>query len=191
MFAESGLDGVSVRDISRSAKMNVSLISYYFGGKDGLYKTVIQEHALRAQQSMMAVLDSSRGAQFDRQSFSQVIERFVRVLIEMRSKNSEISSILQRERLAGLPFARSVHEEIFEPMGQSFSELIERAKAQKVLQPDLRPTAYLICLVESIMGYFSFSDCHFKFQKHAYQLPEDKEAFTKFITRIFTEGIFR
>ena len=46
LFAEHGIEGVSVRDISSKAGLNVSLVSYYFGGKEGLYKAVIEDHAI-------------------------------------------------------------------------------------------------------------------------------------------------
>ncbi|RBP50662.1 TetR family transcriptional regulator [Arenicella xantha] len=40
MFGQHGFDGVSIRQISDSAGMNVASISYHFGSKDGLYSAV-------------------------------------------------------------------------------------------------------------------------------------------------------
>ncbi len=42
LFAKKGFDGTSIRDISKFAEVNVSMISYYFGSKQGLYKAIIQ-----------------------------------------------------------------------------------------------------------------------------------------------------
>ena len=42
LFAQKGLDGVSTRDLAREAGLNISLISYYFGGKEGLYRAVLE-----------------------------------------------------------------------------------------------------------------------------------------------------
>lgn len=41
LFAEKGFHGTSIRDICKTAGVNISLISYYFGGKDELYKVVV------------------------------------------------------------------------------------------------------------------------------------------------------
>jgi len=41
LFSELGYDGTSVNDIAKRAGMNVSLISYHFGGKQGLLEAVM------------------------------------------------------------------------------------------------------------------------------------------------------
>lgn len=38
LFASQGFDGTTVRDIADAAKTNLSLVSYYFKGKEGLYR---------------------------------------------------------------------------------------------------------------------------------------------------------
>ena len=43
LFAERGYDGVSVRDICSDLGMNCSMVSYYFGGKAGLYQAVLEQ----------------------------------------------------------------------------------------------------------------------------------------------------
>ena len=43
LFALKGLHGVSVRELARSAGANLAMISYHFGGKDGLYAAVVAE----------------------------------------------------------------------------------------------------------------------------------------------------
>ena len=41
LFAQKGFDGVSIRDICKHADVNISMISYYFGGKQELYQAII------------------------------------------------------------------------------------------------------------------------------------------------------
>jgi AcrR family transcriptional regulator len=43
LFAAGGLHGVTVRQIAEAADVTPSMISYYFGGKDGLYTAVLSE----------------------------------------------------------------------------------------------------------------------------------------------------
>ena len=43
MFARRGLNGVSVRSLASAARVNLSMISYHFGGKEGLYAEILKE----------------------------------------------------------------------------------------------------------------------------------------------------
>ena len=43
LFAKKGYSAVGVREIAREADVNIAMISYYFGGKAGIMKAVINE----------------------------------------------------------------------------------------------------------------------------------------------------
>ena len=43
LFAKHGLNGVGIRELASAAGVNLSMISYYFGGKEGLYAEVLKE----------------------------------------------------------------------------------------------------------------------------------------------------
>ena len=43
MFARKGLNGTSIRDIANEAQVNSSMISYYFDGKENLYRECLKE----------------------------------------------------------------------------------------------------------------------------------------------------
>ncbi|MGZ3709065.1 MAG: TetR family transcriptional regulator, partial [Bdellovibrionota bacterium] len=56
LFAQKGFDGTTVKDLSELAGVNVSLVSYHFGGKDGLYRACLEEfgqNRLAAAQRML------------------------------------------------------------------------------------------------------------------------------------------
>lgn len=58
LFAEKGFAAVSIREVAESAGVNSALISYYFGGKSGLYEAVLNE-----QFSVITAFLQSLGAQ--------------------------------------------------------------------------------------------------------------------------------
>lgn len=43
LFSEKGLAGVSIRELAEAANVNSALISYHFGGKDGLYLGALEK----------------------------------------------------------------------------------------------------------------------------------------------------
>ena len=62
MFARHGFDGVSVRDITTAAGVDVALISYHFGGKRELFTAVFQRRAEMLNPERLALLDEVRRA---------------------------------------------------------------------------------------------------------------------------------
>ena len=43
LFGQKSFDGVSIREICKEADVNVSMISYYFGGKQELYNAILSD----------------------------------------------------------------------------------------------------------------------------------------------------
>lgn len=41
LFSEKGFEGTSIRDISKHAKINIAMVSYYFGSKERLLESLI------------------------------------------------------------------------------------------------------------------------------------------------------
>lgn len=192
LFAEHGLEGVSVRDICRESGLNVSLVSYYFGGKEGLYSTILELHAREVEKNLRGILDAfHENGNLNRELFKKMIEQFIRNLVEMRLASPEMSSIIQRERFSGLPYARKNHEEIFEPLAVEFEALLKAAAKKKVVRSNLPAVPYFVTIVESVMGYFLFQECRMTLSSEAFSLPGDKEKYIEFLTDLFTEGIYK
>lgn len=62
LFARHGFDGVSVRDITKAAGVDVALISYHFGGKRELFAAVFQRRAEILNVERLALLEHVRRA---------------------------------------------------------------------------------------------------------------------------------
>jgi AcrR family transcriptional regulator len=43
LFAEKGFEAVTTRNLAEAADVNIAMIAYYFGSKDGLFKAMIEE----------------------------------------------------------------------------------------------------------------------------------------------------
>lgn len=61
LFAEHGYEGTSIRQIAQEADVNISMISYYFGGKEQLFERIVEERlgrlADRAKETLHPELD--------------------------------------------------------------------------------------------------------------------------------------
>ena len=55
LFAEAGYDNTSVRQLALKAKVNVAMISYYFGSKEKLFETLIEDRTSFLRQKIHAL----------------------------------------------------------------------------------------------------------------------------------------
>lgn len=75
-FAEHGFEAASVRDITADAEVNQGAITYHFGGKEGLYRAVLQ--AVRDRVGAQPLLDPSG---VDRYPPGELLRRFIRQML--------------------------------------------------------------------------------------------------------------
>lgn len=103
LFAVKGLDGVSTREIAQKAQINISAITYYFGGKAELYSAVLEYIKTTLQADAAAIikeLDYSKklknmGVAEARTIFQRVYEEILNAAF--KPKNIYMSMILAKE----------------------------------------------------------------------------------------------
>ena len=107
LFAEYGFEGTSVRELAKKAKVNIAMISYYFGSKEQLIKALIQhragtfrntlealnKEALSPIEKMNLLIDYYVERVFNHHRFHRVINRELS-LHQRSSFNKIISEIL-------------------------------------------------------------------------------------------------
>src|SRR5580765_5923814 len=59
LFAEKGFDGTSIRDISKEAKINVAMVSYYFGSKEKLLETLILHKTSGLKEQLIHLIEEN------------------------------------------------------------------------------------------------------------------------------------
>lgn len=191
LFALEGLHGTSTRDIANKSGLNLSLISYYFGGKEGLYKTVIQEFVLKVFTQIETVVSEFEQNEVSVKSVKKAIQSLVNTLIEMRIENPHIAKIMTREKLSGLPFSREIHEQMMAAAGNKIASVILRGQKAGVINKKVNSLFFITCLVESVMGYFNLLDCNCALNEKMYCMPDQRNEFTDQISMLFLEGIFK
>lgn len=66
LFADVGYDSTSVRDICQVANVNVAMVNYYFGSKDGLLKEMIERKSAVMRGRLEALLQDSTLSNHDK-----------------------------------------------------------------------------------------------------------------------------
>lgn len=83
LFSEQGLEGVSIRDITRKARVNLAAINYHFGTKDDLITAVFERRVVPLNQARLAALAAAEQAAGHRSpSLETILEAFIRPALQ-------------------------------------------------------------------------------------------------------------
>lgn len=189
LFAQKGLEGTTTRDIASAAGLNVSLISYYFGGKEGLYRGVLESHAKNVRAMAEEFVGRYQKQEMTRKSFEEFIHGLVDRMVMQKLKYKDISLIMQREISAGLPYAREVYENGFSKIGEIPVNFIAEAQKKKIVRADVNPHFVIMTLVNAVDGYIANHQAKSKWVKlFCFSFPSDQDEFVKELADLFLRG---
>ena len=124
LFAEKGFEGSSTREISKKAKVNVSMISYYFGSKEKLFvkifevrmneslafsKDVLANDNLDEWENLIAVVDRYADRVKNLKTFYRILQRE-----QLNNKNPHIAEFLKNSKKGFLAIYTELFQKGFE-----------------------------------------------------------------------------
>jgi AcrR family transcriptional regulator len=132
LFAERGFYGVSVRDITGAAEVDVALASYHFGNKQGLLEAVFMRRAEDLNAERIARLDAVLAAARTRRppGLEDVIDAFTHPLLDRSARGSPgwksyfalIAEVNNSPEFGGVLMSR-----FFDPVVEKFIAAIRQA----------------------------------------------------------------
>ncbi|GAA0425870.1 forespore capture DNA-binding protein RefZ [Virgibacillus sp. AGTR] len=103
LFFQKGFHGTSVRDIAEKANVNVSLISYYFKGKQGLLEYAVTDYYEKYLDTMEEALEHYQ----DLYALDQLKE-LIFIIIQYKQSNHQFSCFIHRELSLDSVFVREM-----------------------------------------------------------------------------------
>ncbi|HET9692989.1 MAG TPA: TetR family transcriptional regulator [Steroidobacteraceae bacterium] len=89
LFAERGYHGVSIRDVTGAAEVDVALVAYHFGNKHGLLDAVLLRRAAELNDERIALLDAVLAGSTRRPPrLEDIIDAFTRPLLDRSVRGS-------------------------------------------------------------------------------------------------------
>lgn len=137
VFGMHGFDSASTRMIAKAGNVNIAAIPYYFGGKGGLYRAVIDHIVDHIKNQAGDLLEQVGGTTFTqdtgpqqaRELIQAVLERFVH-FVAGSEQGPRFSRIILREQM----FPSSAYDTIFkgflQPVLNALSTLIMVASGE-------------------------------------------------------------
>ncbi len=106
LFAASGFEGTSVRDIAKEADVNIAMISYYFGSKDKLLQAIFARHSETIRVKLETVINNTELTPILK------IESLIDHFIEKHLCQQDFHKIIAREQMSlkATPVTEMLHE---------------------------------------------------------------------------------
>jgi TetR/AcrR family transcriptional regulator len=94
LFAERGFSETGIRDITRKAGVTSAMVPYYFGSKEGLYRSILETAVTTIRGLIAEAIESE-------EAFPDKLERLIEAELTYITSHSQLARILFRELLAG------------------------------------------------------------------------------------------
>ena len=93
LFAEKGFNGTSVRDIAEKAKVNLAMVSYYFGSKDKLLESLFDYRGEHIKLKMESMIEDKQMSSFEKMDV--LIDHYIEKIMNQQC----FSRIMVREQV--------------------------------------------------------------------------------------------
>ena len=134
VFAKHGYDGATVKEVVDQAGVNVSLVSYYFDGKEGLYQACFEEFG----KSRLAVADRMLNqAPQSLEEFKTRLCLYVEEFFQTHLAHPEISTIVHRECTGENPLLKEIFKQTFMKAFGKLVEFFNAAQKEKIIRKEV------------------------------------------------------
>ena len=176
LFADSGYARVSIRDIAEKADVNSAAISYYFGGKDGLYREILERGS-------SLLVDFVQEAVAGAHEPMEVLAMYSQFFYKLVKEHPYIVKIFSWELIHPTEVFISLGQERFSMVFIVLRSAIQQGMDEGCFRQDLKPTEVCISWAGMVAYFYLMSAI-----KKRFDLKEDvsegnyiKQAFDVFI----------
>jgi TetR/AcrR family transcriptional regulator len=180
LFAAKGLNGVSVRELVAAAGVNLSMISYYFGGKEGLYASVLSE-----QFAILGKLEEIEQMEVDT---LQKFELYVRATVSRYRNYPYLLRFYTSELTNPTACFVTIVKPAIKKVVQMLLDTFSAGLSQDKFRDDLDPADSVLAMVGMINFYFLIEPATAELVDHA---PERDEELILHIMDIFRRGVLK
>jgi TetR/AcrR family transcriptional regulator len=187
LFARQGYDGVSVKEIAGEANLNVSLVSYYFKGKENLYHeclTKVGESKLTLAERVLRVPKS-------KQEFQIRLKLFLEEVMVSFLNDPESMRIAFRESDLNNPISIQVFRETYVKIVQIIVNFIKNGQVHGFVKESIDPMILSGILMSAVGRMVQFDHICSKVFGHTLQDSKHREKVIDHFLSLFSEGIFK
>jgi TetR/AcrR family transcriptional regulator len=147
VFHRKGFDGARMQEIADKAKINKSMLHYYYRSKDKLFEKVYQLSLMRALPQIVSLLNKDL-------PLEEKIRGFVREYLSVIKKNPEIPSFIIRELNTNPSRIQEFFRAQVAKRVQPFIDQVSEASEAGKIKDDLPPEQVIINIMSLVIFPF-------------------------------------
>ena len=179
LFPQYGYAGVSIRTIAEAAGVNSAAISYYFGGKEGLYAAVLERLFAPVDKVVTEKPHLEKGADF--------VHFFAERAVAMHKENPYLVKYMYMEMINPTKFCDSIVKKHLSGVYQFLSGGVQQAVDQGEFRSDL-DVGYAAFSLSAIINMFFVVT---PIRERVIQRPGTEVAYVEQAVSIFLRGVRR
>jgi AcrR family transcriptional regulator len=127
LFAGSGYEGTSLRQIAQRAGVPAALVSYHFGGKLGLYRRVFESHAPTIVAERKAGLALAGLERDPDRRLAAIVKAVLVPMLNLRSDGGRqsLGRLLAREVTDPRSIERGIIQDLLDPVAAAVADLLQ------------------------------------------------------------------
>lgn len=184
LFAQKGYERTTVREIAKRADVNLSLVSYHFEGKEGLYKSVIAQFGKQRLEACSRMLDDPK----TKDEFIFRLKMMLQEMFEVHLSEPELTSIVHQEIDDNLPIAKNVFEGTFLQCYKALVEYFEKAKNKKFIKKSVNAEVFAQILQGSAISIARKDGIRKRYFNHSLENKEFRDQIIDQIILILLNG---
>ena len=135
VFAEKGYGGATVKEIAEAAGVNISLISYHFQGKEGLFRSCLEEFGSARLAESEKILTAPESLE----DVKAKLKLWSRQFLTCHAEEPELCSIINRENLFEMDAVKDVFQNTFLKSFEAMVKFFQSAKKQGIVRKEMDP----------------------------------------------------
>lgn len=155
LFANKGFDSTSTREICKHAGVNLSLIPYYFGNKDGLYTNIIESiinYGLAFMQDDLDKTQSINSMNIDEkiELYRSILEKYTEFLYSENVPSSFVVLMVKEQTVSHSKFSEIYSQKInilYSALRKILASILNKKEKDKAI------TFEVSSIIGQILGY--------------------------------------
>lgn len=184
LFAAKGYAGTTVKDVADDAQANVSLVSYYFGGKEGLYRACFEQIGTAKLRQARDLLQPAQSAE----EFRVRLTLLCRDIFDAHQDNPNLHAMIHRECESPEPIVEDIFKRTFLKVWEELERFIASAQSLGIVRGEIDPSIAATQFLLGLLQMAKLDTLNFRFFGKTLKDSEYRTHVTQQIVQLFLKG---